>query len=96
MRQKRWPTSPSNEELKTKGKAAVDVAGGRLGKSGGALTFCTLQTLFPSATLPALTPYLAGIATCIFAAWFIAVGKLGKSLKKLNKEEQEAQTAVTY
>jgi len=71
---------PLDDEIKTKGKAAVDVAGGRMGKSGGALTLFILQTIFPAATTASLTPYLAGASVVMFAAWFIALVHLNKSL----------------
>ncbi|MCB1113001.1 MAG: NTP/NDP exchange transporter [Chlamydiia bacterium] len=84
---------PLDDELKTKGKAAVDVIGGRLGKSGGALTFNVLQTVMPSASLASLTPYLASIAGVIFVCWYMAVGRLSKSLKVMNAEQDEAGEA---
>lgn len=84
---------PLDNELRTKGKAAVDVSGGRLGKSGGALTFFILQTLIPGATLPSLIPLVAVVAIAIFVSWFSAVGKLGTSLKELNEEIEEKQAA---
>lgn len=79
---------PLDHEIKTKGKAAVDVAGGRMGKSGGALTLSILQTIFPLATTASLTPYLAGASLVMFAVWFFALVKLNNSL--FNKEDAEA------
>ncbi len=86
---------PLDDELKTKGKAAVDVAGGRLGKSGGSLTFTILLTLFPGASLISLTPYLGVVFMVILAVWFGANMKLNRSLKALEgeSEEQELQAA---
>ncbi|CDR33792.1 Npt1/Npt2 family nucleotide transporter [Criblamydia sequanensis] len=80
---------PLDNELKTKGKAAVDVAGGRIGKSGGALTFSILQTIFPAATTPSLAPYLAVVAFAMFIAWFFAIGKLSTSLEKKEEDSKE-------
>lgn len=71
---------PLDHEIKTKGKAAVDVAGGRMGKSGGALTLSILQTIFPFATTVSLTPYLACASAIMFAIWFIALVQLNRSL----------------
>lgn len=82
---------PLDSELRSKGKAAVDVSGGRLGKSGGALTFFILQTLIPGATLPSLIPLVAIVAVAIFVSWFTAIGKLGTSLKELNDKHEEAR-----
>jgi len=84
---------PLDSELRSKGKAAVDVAGGRLGKSGGSLTFFILQTLIPSATTPSLAPYLALVSIAIFVAWFLAIGRLSKSLDVM-EEESSKQVAV--
>lgn len=77
---------PLDDELRSKGKAAVDVTGARLGKSGGSATITILKTLMPSASTAALAPYLAGISLLIIAGWFVSVGKLNKSLKKLHLE----------
>lgn len=83
---------PLDDELRSKGKAAVDVTGARLGKSGGSATITILKTLMPSATTASLAPYLAGISLVIIAGWFISVGRLNKSLKRLHLES-ETETA---
>lgn len=80
---------PLDSELRSKGKAAVDVTGGRLGKSGGSATIFALTMLFPSASLPTLTPYLAGFTVLIIIGWFIAATKLNKSLKCLENDSKE-------
>jgi AAA family ATP:ADP antiporter len=71
---------PLDPEIKTKGKAAVDVAGGRIGKSGGALTLSILQMIFPLASTVSLAPYLAGVSLVMFAIWFVALFQLNKCL----------------
>ncbi len=83
---------PLDDELKTKGKSAVDVAGGRLGKSGGSLTFFILQTIFPAATVVSLTPYLGAVFAVILVIWFSTLFKLSRSLKTL--EEPKAQVPL--
>lgn len=83
---------PLDQEIKTKGKAAVDVAGGRIGKSGGALTLSVLQMIFPLASTVSLAPYLAGASVVMFAVWFIALYQLNGHL--FNKEEKEETTLV--
>lgn len=69
---------PLDDEMKTKGKAAVDVIGGRLGKSGGGLIQSTLFILMPSYTFAEATPFLAAIFFGIVILWTFAVRSLGK------------------
>jgi AAA family ATP:ADP antiporter len=69
---------PLDQELKTKGKAAVDVIGGRLGKAGGGLTSSTLLTVFGVSEALLIAPYLAGIVVFVIAAWFWAIKNLNK------------------
>ena len=83
---------PLDQELKYKGKAAVDVVGARLGKSGGSLIQQGLILGFGS--LAAITPYVAVIMTVFIVVWIFAAKSLGKQFHALN-QEQEAQTAAT-
>ena len=65
---------PLDDELKSKGKAAVDVIGGRAGKSGGALIqFMLLNMFFVGSSLIELAPLIAGIFALILCLWFWAV-----------------------
>ncbi len=77
---------PLSKDFKTKGKAAVDVVGARLGKSGGALTFFIIQTILPGVSLVQLIPVLAILTIGILAAWIAAVFKLDHSIKTLEGE----------
>jgi ATP:ADP antiporter, AAA family len=86
---------PLDDELRSKGKAAVDVTGGRMGKSGGSATIFALKTLMPNASLPSLAPYLAGLSLVIITGWIICVGKLNKSLNKLNGEAEAEEQKVS-
>jgi AAA family ATP:ADP antiporter len=76
---------PLDLELKTKGMAAVEVVGGRLGKSGGGFI---QSTFFMLTGLPfaSATPYFAGIFFVIVVLWTIAVKALGKEYNNLVKD----------
>ena len=73
---------PLDEDMKVKGKAVVDVVGGRLGKSGGAFTQFLFLT-FISADLIQIAPYLACVFVVICVLWCFAVKALGKRVDAL-------------
>jgi AAA family ATP:ADP antiporter len=80
---------PLDDELKSKGKAAVDVIGGRAGKSGGAaIQFLLLNVLFVGTSLVQLAPLIAGIFVLILLIWFFAVSGLSKEFAKLTAEQK--------
>jgi len=82
---------PLDQEVKVKGKAAIDVVGARMGKSGGSLINQGLIVFFGS--LAAITPYVAGILFFIIFAWIYAAKSLSRQFAKLNAEkEQQAKT----
>jgi AAA family ATP:ADP antiporter len=78
---------PLDDEMKTKGKAAVDVIGGRLAKSGGAIIQSGIFMLLPTATFFSITPILAGIFFFLMICWIIAVKGLNKDYTKLVPEK---------
>jgi AAA family ATP:ADP antiporter len=73
---------PLDDELKSKGKAAVDVVGGRFGKSGGGIIQSTFFILFPSLNFGDATPYFAAICIFIILCWLYGVRSLSTEYEK--------------
>jgi AAA family ATP:ADP antiporter len=78
---------PLDQEAKVKGKAAIDVVGARLGKSGGSLINQGLIIAFGS--ISAITPYVAGVLFLIIFTWIGAAKALGKRYNLLLQEREE-------
>jgi len=91
---------PLDEDLKTKGKAAADVIGGRLGKSTGAgIQWGMLQVGYmfsPNVTLISLATYFFIIFSVVLIIWFISAYSLDKEFYKKIEENKacEAEAVV--
>lgn len=83
---------PLDQELKVKGKAAVDVIGGRGGKSLGSYVQMGLLTAFSGSALYQLVPIIAPIAIGIVFLWILSVFGLSTRFKALT-EQKEKQSA---
>lgn len=78
---------PLDPELKVKGKAAVDVIGGRGGKSGGSYIQIGLLTAFAGSALYQLVHIIAPILLIVVVGWIFSVFGLSKRFKALTKSE---------
>ncbi|MCE3231459.1 MAG: exchange transporter [Alphaproteobacteria bacterium] len=92
---------PLDDELKTKGKAAVDVIGGRAGKAGGAFVQSNLQMVLAAtvatsgANIVSVTaPYAFGIFAIVCVLWLYAVKGLSKKVTAaVERRRQEMQAS---
>lgn len=78
---------PLNDELKTKGKAAADLIGIKLGKSTSAFVQSFLFVIFPAATYKSITPYLMVLFTIICCLWIWTVITLNREYSKLSNKD---------
>ncbi len=77
---------PLSVELRTKGKAAAEVVGAKLGKSLGAFVQSSIFILMPSASFDSITPVLMLVFLSVIIIWFLDLGKLNIEYKKLHEE----------
>lgn len=83
---------PLDQELKVKGKAAVDVIGGRGGKSAGSYIQMSLLTLFSGSALYQLIPLIAPIAVGVVCLWILSVFELNKRFRRLTEKEVDTSS----
>ncbi|MDZ5761202.1 Npt1/Npt2 family nucleotide transporter [Lyticum sinuosum] len=80
---------PLDPDLKTKGKAAADVVGARLGKSSGAFIQQISLMLIVGSDLLSLTPGMFVIFLVIMVIWFFAVVALSKEFEYQNSKNND-------
>ncbi|MEY3196741.1 MAG: hypothetical protein RLZZ59_107 [Pseudomonadota bacterium] len=84
---------PLDDELKTKGKAAVDVIGTKIGKSLGAFMQFITFTLFPGAGYNDIILFLLAVFVIICVGWIFAAASLSRHYKRLlESKEPESLT----
>lgn len=81
---------PLDQEAKVKGKAAIDVLGARLGKSGGALGQQALVMAFGNIVRGA--PVLAGLFYLVITGWIASVDKLAKLFHENEKKSASSSS----
>lgn len=74
---------PLDAELKVKGKAAVDILSGRLGKFGGSFIQSLLLSVPCFATQIAIAPYLLVFLIVTFVVWVLAINLLNKEFLRI-------------
>lgn len=83
---------PLDQESKVKGKAAIDVVGGRLGKSGGGII---LQVVLLFGAIADNLPVLLFFVAVIIAAWIMSVVSLSKMYTQKLREAGEDTDQVS-
>ena len=82
---------PLDQELRTKGKAAVDVIGGRLGKAAGGYTQQIIFIATGTKDVITVAPYFAGVVAFVVAGWVWAVSRLNTSYTAKLKEYESGK-----
>ncbi len=80
---------PLDSEVKLKGKAAIDVVGARLGKSGGSLVQQFLFIAFNTASVITVAPYIAIVLAVVLVGWIFAARALNRRFTELSAQKEK-------
>ena len=89
-----WDTSremlfiPLDQELKTKGKAAVDIVSSKVGKSFSSLTQHIIFIIFPLATYSSISGILGVIFAIVCISWIYSLKTINQEYKLLLQKEK--------
>lgn len=81
---------PLDEDAKVKGKAAIDVVGSRLGKSGSAWIQVALIDLVGTGSIFSITHLLLPIVTLATISWIYSVHSLSKKFDEKHQTQKKA------
>lgn len=79
---------PLDDEAKVKGKAAIDVVGSRLGKSGSAWIQIALIDIIGTGSIFSVTHILLPIVTFVTFTWILSVRSLSKKFAEKSEEHK--------